>query len=286
MINFDKKGGIAIGYVVRVLVTLTVCAVIILFLVNMAPLIEDSQDRGTCTSAVKVAAHRISIIDTEIGHGGEVVDLAKACPIVPVEDVEIDNQNDVFKVIADRLLWTYEDFGKGKANLNANEDAIFCHPRYGPITFKPKGKKFNNFYYYLMTTSPDDSGIPYFTRLTGKAVTEELKKSVFDSGKSGSDGIIPNFIDTDIEYAVVYIIGKDSHDDGLLNAVFDDVGEFGDEVNVWTLATGLGGTIFSSTFVYFFSSETIEDFSGKVVVLPYKDIHKLRCTNVIVAPKR
>jgi len=193
---WDKKGGWQWQVVLGLILLILAGGILIYFVAGpyydwMLSSFGDAGERQICKKSVELNAKRIGVMGYQFDPFIDV-----KCKILPLEIEEKDPEK-IKKLLADRLYWTWIDFGEGKKEIFEHTGGTFCRPRYSPISFK-NNVKVDNFIQYLAENNPDGKDVSYLEFITGSKLEGDLSKL----------GNIKDSIDPNREYSLVFMINK------------------------------------------------------------------------------
>lgn len=285
---WDKKGLSWQGVLVGLLLTLIVGGVLIWFVggpyKEWALSLGGGGERMICRKSVELNARRINIAGIK---SNPFVDIK--CKEIPVEVNEEDPEK-IKKILADRLYWTWEDFGKGTIELFERGwflGGTYCKKRYSPIKFKDK-VEVNNFVEYLAKEKPAGKETSYWEFITGS----RLEGDVSELGK------ISDKIDTNKEYVILFM----THKFGFWEKwVVGTITGLGGGILGYVVGYGVGGLVAllpipgariaavgiiaattaagigSGALSGFVVGTAFEDFTSEVALVPFEQVAEFGC---------
>jgi len=254
---------------------------------TIIPDAQDATERATCRTSFDINAKRLSVSGVEIV--GNVVDVN--CPIIS-KKITGDTKEQVFGQLADLMVFAWDDFRRGKKKLFEDESAVFCLPRYAPITFAEEDKIYPGFNRYLLDESPIGIDETYAAFLMNRPLREEERTQLLAS---------KDVINSNVEYAVIFTMAKDSSMDqfvniaigaALIGVTFATAGFTTPLAIAFFVSVGAAGGVgynaitgqdygamldLGITSAYVMGGSTGDGYLARLWLLPYADLGKLDC---------
>lgn len=281
---FLNKKGLGMRFLVILLVVIASGAFLIYF--AWGPFMEavlsmsGGGEREICRRSVDLNAKRLSVKGIQVTD--PFVDVK--CKIIPVE-IKEKNPEEIKKILADRLYWTWVDFRRGEKELFEHAGGTFCWLRYAPISFE-HNVEVNNFIEYLTREKPKGEDVSYWESLMDDKLSGDISelKNILDD------------IDTSRDHAIVFVIHKFGFWEKKLAGIAGLLagGGIGYKIGVGgaaIIAFFGGGPIASGAVIAAFTTigataggvsgysfgTSYEDFTANVHLIPYDEIVNLEC---------
>lgn len=288
--HLNKKGLSWQGVITGLILTLVVGGILIYWVGGpfsnwmFSMFSGEKIEREICRKSVELNAQRLDLGVTRLDPFVDV-----KCKTIPLEVGEIDTEK-IKKVLADHLYMTWVDFGRGKNELFGTGwfnwyDKIYCRPRYMPISFKSK-VEVNNFVDYLAKEKPEKEGVSYWRFLTGRDIQD-----------AHGLGNIPDSIDTNKDYAIVFMLIKtgfwqkwvitplESLGGGIVGylvgygvgAVVAFIPVIGVPLSAGIIATTTTAAATVAGVHGYMIGTSFEDYSSGLALVPYDEVANLGC---------